>query len=403
MESVASKVGLPKGGDVTRLTLYEYAAKVRPRYGRARKREKGRILDEFCQTAGLHRKAAIRLLGRGRGLAAAAKKMGRPRRYGPEVTELLVKVWEAGDRMCGKLLVGVLPALVDGLERHGELRPGASVREALVSMSAATIDRQLRNWRKRLGRQPRRPASAATGLKAEIPIRTWGEWKGVQPGSCQADLVLHCGESPEGFYLATLTVIDVATGWTELEPVWGTGMSRTGAAVHESARRLPFALRELHSDNGGEFINHALFDWCRRRSVRFTRGRAYQKNDQAYVEQRNWLAVRRSVGHDRYSSKSAFAALGRLYALTRLQLNFWRPVRKIIGKERHGARVRKLYDAPRTPYQRLLDSGILEATAARRLQEQFLAINPAELQRRIELALRALWACTERAERRKVG
>ena len=388
---------------MTRPTLYEYAAQVRPRYGRARKREKGRILDEFCQTTGLHRKAAIRLLGEGRRLAAVPKKMGRPQRYGLEVTEPLVKVWEAGDRMCGKLLVGVLPELVAALERHGELRLGASVREALVSMSAATIDRQLRNWRKRLGRQPRRPASAATGLKAEIPIRTWSEWQDAEPGSVQADLVLHCGESPEGFYLATLTVIDVATGWTELEPVWGTGMSRTGAAVHEAARRLPFPLRELHSDNGGEFINHTLFDWCRRRGVRFTRGRAYQKNDQAYVEQRNWLAVRRSVGHDRYSSKSALAALSRLYALTRLQLNLWRPVRKVIGKERHGARLRKLYDAPRTPYQRLLESGALEEPAARRLQEQFLAINPAELQRRIELALRAIWACTERAERRKVG
>ncbi|MGH2668903.1 MAG: hypothetical protein ACRDH5_07265, partial [bacterium] len=135
----------------------------------------------------------------------------------------------------------------------------------------------------------------------------------------------------------------------------------------------------------------------------FTRGRSYKKNDQAYVEQRNWLAVRRSVGHDRYSSKAALAALGRLYALIRLQLNFLRPVRKLVGKERHGARVRKTYDAPRTPYQRLLDYGALDQAAATHLEQQFLDINPAELQRRIALALRDLWACTERAERRKVG
>ena len=314
-----------------------------------------------------------------------------------------MKVWEAGDRMCGKLLVAVLPALVRALERHGELRLPVSVREAVISMSAATIDRRLRSWRKRLGRQPRRSASAATGLKAEIPIRTWSEWKGVQPGSVQADLVLHCGESPEGFFLTTLTVIDVATGWTEVQPVFGLGMSRVGAAVEEASRRLPVSLRELHTDNGGEFINHALYDWCCRRGVRFTRGRAYQKNDQAYVEQRNWLAVRRSVGHDRYSSKSALAALGRLYALIRLQLNFWRPVRKVVGKERQGARVRKVYDAPRTPYQRLLESGVIKEAVANRLEQQFLAINPAELQRRIGLALRALCACTGQAERRKVG
>ena len=219
---------------MTRLTLYEYAATVRRRYGKARKKEKGRILDEFCQTTGLHRKAAIRLLRGGRRLAAAPKKKGRPSRYGPVVTEVLVKVWEAGDRMCGKLLAAVLPALVGGLERHGELRLDATTREALVSMSAATIDRQLRSWRKGLGRQPRRPAGAASGLKAAIPVRTWSEWKDVQPGSVQADLVLHCGESLEGFFLTTLTVVDVATGWTEVQPVWGIGMERV---VEEWKRR----------------------------------------------------------------------------------------------------------------------------------------------------------------------
>jgi hypothetical protein len=382
--------------------LHEYAATVRGRYGWSRKKQKGRILDEFCQSAGLHRKAAIRLLGRGRGLAAVPKK-GRPRRYGPEVTEALVKVWEAGDRMCGKLLAAVLPALVEGLERHDELRLSASVREALVSMSAATIDRKLRNWRKGLGRQPRRSASRATGLKKQIPIRTWSEWTGVRAGSAQADLVLHCGESLEGFFLTTLTLVDVATGWTEVQPVWGIGMERVGGGLEAASRRLPVALRELHTDNGGEFINHTLYEWCRRRGVRLTRGRGYKKNDQAYVEQRNWLAVRRTVGYDRYSSKAALAALGRLYALTRLQLNFLRPVRKLIGKERHGSRVRKVYDAPRTPYQRVLESGYLGEAAAGRLKEQFLSINPAELQRRIELALRGIWACTEKSERRKVG
>lgn len=387
---------------MTRVTVHEYAAALVPRYRKVGRREKGRILDEFCKATGMHRKAATRLLGQGVELAPAPKKKGRPERYGPEVTEVLVKVWEAGDRMCGKLLVAVLPALVSGLERHRELCLAASVREALVSMSAATIDRRLRGWRKKLGRQPRRQAPP-TGLKAQIPIRTWSEWQDVQPGSVQADLVLHCGESLEGFFLTTLTVVDVATGWTEVQPVWGIGMSRVGGGVEEVSRRLPVALRELHTDNGGEFINHGLRDWCRRRGVRFTRGRGYKKNDQAYVEQRNWLAVRRRVGHDRYSSKAALAALGRLYSLSRLQLNFLRPVRKLVGKDRCGARTRKVYGTPKTPYQRLVESGVLTEAAQTQLEEQSLAINPAELQRRIELALRAVWACTERSERRKVG
>lgn len=388
---------------MTKVTLYEYAASVRRRYAKATKKEKGRILDEFCQTSGIHRKAAIRLLGGGRWLAPVPKKMGRPRRYDGEVTEALVKVWEAGDRMCGKLLVAVLPALVDGLERHGEMRVDSRVRGALLSMSAATIDRQLRNWRKHLGRQPRRPASPATGLKAQIPIRTWGEWRDVEPGSVQGDLVLHCGERAEGFFLTTLTLVDVATGWTDVEPIFGLVMNRVGGGVEAASRRLPVPLRELHTDNGSEFINHELYNWCRRRRIRFTRGRGYRKNDQAYVEQRNWLAVRRTVGYDRYSSRQALAALHRLYRLIWLQLNFLRPVRKLIGKERRGSRIYKLYDTPRTPYQRLLETGVLSEAKAALLEKQFLAINPAELQRSIERALRAVWTCAERAERRKVG
>ena len=242
-----------------------------------------------------------------------------------------------------------------------------------------------------------------TTLKSQIPIRTWGEWEDVQPGSLQADLVLHCGESSEGFYLATLAAIDVASGWTELQALWGMHQEKVGAGLQLTRGRLPFPLRELHTDNGGEFINYSLRDWCLKRGVSFTRGRGYKKNDQAYVEQRNWLAVRRTVGYDRYTSRAALAALERLYALTRLQLNFLRPLRKLIGKERHGSRIRKVYDAPRSPYQRVLESGALDKTTAKRLEEQFLAINPAELQRRIELALRSVWACSERAGRRKVG
>jgi transposase InsO family protein len=319
------------------------------------------------------------------------------------VAAALVKVWEVGDRMCGKLLAAVMPDLLAALERHGELEIPAEVRALLLEVSPSTIDRMLRKTRMAGLRQPRRQRPASTGLKAQIPIRTWSEWQDVQPGSVQADLVLHCGESTEGFYLTTLTTVDVASGWTELQPVWGMGMSRVGGAVQGVSLRLPFALRELHTDNGGEFINHGLRDWCNRHGVRFTRGRGYRKNDQAYVEQRNWLSVRRVVGYDRYSSQAAFQALHRLYSLLRLQVNFFRPVRKLVGKARQGARVTKLYDAPRTPYRRLLESGILGGTARQQLERQFLAINPADLQRGIDQALRHLWSCTERRQRATVG
>ena len=389
---------------MTRTTLGEYAAALRGRYLGAGKKEKGRILDEFCRTAGLHRKAAIRLLrGKGRCRGSLRRKKGRPVRYGPELLAALRQVWEASDRLSGKLLAAVMKDLVESLERHGELRLEPRLREALSSMSAATIDRMLKGWRLGLGRQPRRHAPARTGLKAAIPVRTWSEWEDVRPGSVQADLVLHCGESAEGFFLTTLTMVDVATGWTELQPAWGTTMMRVRQAVQRAGMALPFPLRELHTDNGSEFINHTLYAWCKQHEIRFTRGRGYRKNDQAWVEQRNWLGVRRNVGYDRYNSQRAFQALQRLYPLLRLQLNFLRPVRKLVGKRRSGARVTKLYDAPRTPYQRLLESGLLDDATSERLEGEFRAINPAALRRRIDSALGRLWDCTERKERRKVG
>ena len=235
-----------------------------------------------------------------------------------------------------------------------------------------------------------RKRPGATSLKAEVPIRTWSEWSGAPPGSVQADLVLHCGESTEGFYLATLCVIDVATGWTELQPVWGKTQEETIASLHMVSRRLPFKLQSLHTDNGSEFINHKLYAWCRRETVQLTRGRGYRKNDQAYVEQKNWQNVRRLVGYDRLSSKEALTALQQLYACVRQQ-NFFRPVRKLVGKERLGAKTTKRYDEPRTPYQRLLAAGCLEDHVKLELENARRAINPAQLHRRINELQRRLW------------
>lgn len=366
----------------------EYAEAVRQRYRAGRRAEKGRILDEFCATTGMHRKAAIRLLNRtGR---PSGERRGRPAEYGPEFGAALVKLWQVSDRMCGKLLRAVMADLVEALERHGELSLTAELRRQLMEVSAATIDRVLSRHRKRLGVQPQR-RSAASGLKAEVPIRTWSEWQGTPVGSLQADLVLHCGESTEGFYLTTLCAVDVASGWTEVQPVWGIGKQRVGTAVHLIRQRLPFALRSLHTDNGAEFINHTLFNWCRQEGVAFTRGRSYRKNDQAYVEQRNWLTVRRTVGYDRLTSKQAYNLLGQLYPLISQQLNFLRPVRKLIAKDRVGARVHKHYGEPRTSYQRLMASDALSDDQKRDLHEAMLDINPAELQRKIDEILRSLW------------
>jgi hypothetical protein len=266
-------------------------------------------------------------------------------------------------------------------------------------MSASTIDRLLKRQPIRTSTvMPRHKSPAQQGLKQEVAVRTWSEWRDVRPDSLQADLVLHCGESLREFHLATLCAIDVATGWIELEPVWGLGKSRTGAAIHQVSSRLPFALEALHTDNGAQFINRGLIDWCRRHAIRFSRGRPYKKNDQAWVEQRNWQSVRRYVGYERYSTKAAYDLLLRLYPLLCLQMNFFRPVRKLVSKLRQGAKLTKRYDAPMTPYQRLIACGVIDEATKTSIEKRLTALNPAELQRNIDRLLHQLWNHAEGRE-----
>jgi hypothetical protein len=362
---------------------------LRPRYQQADKQERGKMLDEYCRTTGCHRKAAIRRLRAAPG--RAGRRPGRPPHYGRELLPPLERAWLASDQLSGKLLVPILPALLTALETHHGLLIAPAVRTALTAASAATLDRLLRPLRRRRGRQPRRLATALNRVRAQVPLRTWSEWTGVAPGALQGDLVLHCGESTDGLYLTTLVAVDVATTWTELQAIWGLHQQRVTGALHYVAQRLPFALREWHTDNGSEFINACLFGWCQRHGVHFTRGRPYRKNDQAWVEQRNGLIIRRLVGYDRYSSRAAQTVLQRLYGLLRLQHNFLRPVRKLLSKRRVGSKVIKRYDGARTPYQRVLAAGVLTPEQHAVLAQQAHALDPIALARDIQQTLDVLW------------
>jgi hypothetical protein len=373
---------------VTEAARREYVAAVQRRYAGADRVEKARILTEYCKTTGHHRKAAIRCLRRRPGRRRRAG--GPPRRYGPELVAGLERLWEISDRLCGKLLQAALPTLVAALARHGAAVVALEHQAQLLRASPATLDRLLRGARARRGRQPQR-AGRPSAVQQQVPIRTWGEWRGVRPGAVQGDLVLHCGESTGGFFLTTLVVVDVATGWVDLEALWGLGVERVGAGVDHVRRRWPVPLREWHTDNGGEFLNAGLLAYARRHGIQVTRGRAYRKNDQAWVEQRNWLAVRRLVGRDRYASRAAFALLQRLYRLLRVQLNFFRPLRKRIGGRRVGSKRRPVYDQACTPYQRLVAAGGLPPAQHHALEEQFLAVHPARLADDIATTLTQLW------------
>jgi hypothetical protein len=380
---------------VTRKSIEEYVAAIWTRYRKASKEAKAKILDEFVGATGLHRKSAIRLLNRDAGVRGG-KRRGRPRLYGADVIAALKVVWEASDCLCSRRLRPFLPELVRVLGSKGELRLSQETHAQLCRLSESSIDRITRSWR--LGRVRRGLSTTKPGtlLKSAIPIKTFSEWEDTRPGFIQADLVAHCGESAQGFYLTTLSAVDVATGWYEPIAVMGKDQDHVGGAVHYLRERLPMPMMGLDSDNGSEFINRGLYDYCRRNRITFTRSRSYKKNDSCHVEQKNWSVVRRTVGYQRLGSKSAYGALADLYMTLRLYINFFQPVLKLIGKSRNGARVHKVYDKALTPYQRLLRAGALTSQKQLQLTNIYEALNPVTLLRQIRQAQQHLWTLAEK-------
>ena len=379
---------------MTRNSIKEYAEAIKVRYRKATKEEKGKILDEFTKASGLHRKAAIRLLNCCKPLLGK-RRSGRPRLYGFVVVEALRDLWEASDRLCSKRLKPFLPEYISVMRRCGESKMSIETERHLWHMSAATIDRLLRPWKQKGGRRSFSTTKPGSLLRSAIPIRTFADWQENRPGFIEVDLVAHCGESPDGFYLNTLMAVDVATSWSEFIGVWGKGQQRVGTAIHNVRERLPFRLLGLDSDNGSEFINHDLSKWCQHEGITFTRSRPYKKNDNCFVEQKNGSIVRRIIGRDRYSSKQAYAILNRIYYLLRLYINFFQPVMKLVSKTRHGARVHRVYDTAQTPYQRVLKSGVLTEASKAQLTATYSYLNPVRLLKQINDNLEHLWQLRE--------
>jgi hypothetical protein len=380
---------------VTRRSIEEYAEAIRGRYRKATKKTKGKILDEFTQVTGLHRKAAIRLLGRTE-QTLAARRRGRPPDYW-DLTEPLRAIWEVSDRLCSKRLQPFLPEMIKVLRQHGEQRIDAATESRLCKMSASTIDRLLRPYRTLGGRKPVSTTRSGSLLKNLVPVRTFADWDKDKFGYVEVDLVAHCGESTEGFYLNTLCAVDVASGWTECLPVFGKYQEYVRQAIHHMRQRLPCPLLGIDSDSGGEFINQCLFNYCRKEKITFTKSRPYKKNDSCYVEQKNGNVVRRLVGYDRYDTKAAFECLQRLYNGVRLYTNFFQPNTKLISKTRHGAKVYKVYDSAKTPYRRLLDSGTLAESKQVELATSYTCSNPVLLLKHINENLNQLWKLANRS------
>ena len=365
------------------------------RYRKARKKQKARMLDEFTELTGYNRDYAAWLLGwQGRRvrlgritlvaqLRPKLRRRPRPRKYDSAVQEALKQVWGIMDYACGKRLAAVLPELLPILERHGEIKLPEAVREKLRVVSPATIDRLLAPERKRLSIRGRSGTKPGTLLKHQIPIRTFAEWDEQRPGFVEIDLVGHDGGEASGEFLQTLDAVDVASGWTETQAVRNKAQVWVFEALQQIRSRLPFQLLGLDSDNGSEFINSHLLRYCRAERITFTRSRAWRKNDNCFVEQKNYSVVRRAVGYARYDTLEQLRLLNQLYSVLRLYTNFFQPVMKLIAKERNGAKVRKTYDQPQTPYRRVLSSPTVSKAAKQALRAQYADLNPAELKRQI--------------------
>lgn len=366
----------------------EVLSAVRERYRSAKRPEKGLILDELCATTGWHRKHAVRALRQCETVAPGESEAapGRRRRYGATIKETLTALWEASDRVCGKRLKVMIPILLPALEPYGRLKLSTADRDLVLAVSAATIDRLLGDVKVAASGGRRRRAGFYSAIRREVPIRTFNDWNRPPPGFCEVDMVAHGGTSVAGSFIQTLTMVDVATGWTECLPL----VTRDGSLVVEAMKHaqslFPWLLRGVDFDNDSAFMNDVVVPWCRGQGLEVTRSRAYKKNDQAFVEQKNGAVVRRLMGYGRFDGLETARVMGRLYAAARLYVNFFQPSFKLKEKRREGAKVIKRYHPPSTPYDRALVHPRVTAAVKKRLRDQYRSLDPIALLAEIRAA-----------------
>ncbi len=359
----------------------EYLKMVRLRYHRSPKNQRTLILDEFCKVFGFTRKHAIRLLNDD--MSDQIRKPGPERRYGSDVDEHLRHLWECMGRICSKKMHAAMPLWLPFYHEAD-----VHMQKLLTEMSPATIDRHLSGFREkaRKGLSSTNPSM----LKNKIPIELL-DHQIREPGFIEADTVGHCGASLGGEFINTLTMTDVFTGWTENRALWKKESRTVLGAIRSIERNLPFPIKGFASDNGNEFLNHDLHNYFndRKDKVKFVRRRPYKKNDNAHVEQKNWTHVRELFGYNRCDKKVLVRMMNEIYkTLWNPLWNYFTPVMKLEHKERVGGKIIKLHSPPKTPYQRLLDSGILTTQQYRDLQGNYSKLNPFDLKKELEKQLK---------------
>jgi hypothetical protein len=371
---------------------YEYLAAIRDRYHNASKADKTIILDEFCRVCGYHRKYAIRRL-KANNRADRSHQLsqrGRKKSYDhPLLLDVLRDLWVATNLLCSKRLKAIIPLWLP----YYEMRLlSDELRQQLLSISAASMDRLMAPLRARYHKQGLATTKPGSLLRNHIPIST-DQWNETMPGFIEVDTVAHCGSSTDGMFVYTINCVDIATSWTEQRAIWGKGEAGVVTAMRAIESHLPFPLQGFDCDNGSEFLNWHLYRHFteRKAPVKFTRSRPYKKNDNAHVEEKNYTQVRLYLGYQRFDKPQLVAQLNELYENDWNQLlNFFIPSSKLLSKYRDGAHIKKLRDNPQTPVQRILASPHIPAATKQRLQQQLQQLNPFELSQQLARKIKAI-------------
>ena len=379
---------------MTRMGRREYLRAIHARYQRSKPEAKGKILDEFCSVCGYHRKYAIRLLARPRPEARPGPRRSRGPSYGRAVVEVLARVWEAAGYPWSVRLKALLPVWLPWLRKRMAI--SAETELQVLAISPRQIDRRLQSRKSELRRRMYGRTKPGTLLKHHIPIKT-DHWDVRCPGFTEIDLVSHSGDCAEGEFAHSFNVTDIHTTWTETRAVLGKGQAGIVKALEDMRQSLPFVLCGIDSDNGSEFLNHHLIDYCKTEHIQFTRGRPYKKDDNAHIEQKNWTHVRKLIGWDRYDSATAVSLLNDLYRNELgLMMNLFQPSVKLMRKERVGSRLKRVYDAPRTPLERLQAYAGADPRRVARLVALRGATDPFALARTIDDKLARIYELASR-------